>query len=71
MDKDRAVPSAYFLSSSKARKATTNHLISVRLTDELLQRLAQVGNDEGLAMSDTIRLVLERGLAASKRKKSP
>jgi antitoxin component of RelBE/YafQ-DinJ toxin-antitoxin module len=42
------------------------HLISVRLADELLQRLAEVGNEEGLAMSDTIRLVLERGLAARK-----
>jgi len=42
------------------------HLISVRLPDELLQRLAEVGNDEGLAMSDTIRLVLERGLAGRK-----
>jgi antitoxin component of RelBE/YafQ-DinJ toxin-antitoxin module len=38
----------------------------VRLADELLQRLAEVGNEEGLAMSDTIRLVLERGLAARK-----
>jgi hypothetical protein len=29
-------------------------------------RLAEVGNDEGLAMSDTIRLVLERGLGATR-----
>ncbi len=35
-----------------------------------MRRLAEVGNAEGLAMSDTIRLVLERGLAASKRKKN-
>jgi antitoxin component of RelBE/YafQ-DinJ toxin-antitoxin module len=37
-------------------------MVSVRIPEELLQRLAVVGNNEGLAMSDTIRLVLERGL---------
>jgi hypothetical protein len=68
---DRTAPSAYFSAGTRARKATTTHLISVRLTDDLLRRLAEVGNDEGLAMSDTIRLVLERGLGASKRKKQP
>jgi hypothetical protein len=41
----------------------------VRLPEELLQRLAIVGNSEGLAMSDTIRLVLERGLREKKKKK--
>ncbi len=42
------------------------HLVSVRLADDLVRRLAEVGNAEGLAMSDTIRLVLERGLSAIK-----
>jgi hypothetical protein len=42
----------------------------VRLSDDLVRRLAVVGNDEGLAMSDTIRVVLERGLTAPKRKKT-
>lgn len=65
---DRPAPSAYFATSTRAAKSTTSHLISVRLSDDLLGRLAQVGNAEGLAMSDTIRLVLERGLAASKKK---
>ena len=69
MDEERTAPSAYFSAGTRAHKSTTNHLISVRLTDDLLRRLAEVGNDEGLAMSDTIRLVLERGLATSKRKK--
>jgi len=60
-------PSKYFSASSRERAAArTQHLISVRLPDELLQRLAEVGNEEGLAMSDTIRLVLERGLAGRK-----
>jgi hypothetical protein len=62
----RPVPSAYFQAASRASRAPTNQLISVRLPDDLIRRLAEVGNDEGLAMSDTIRLVLERGLAATK-----
>ena len=60
-------PSQYFSASGRERAAArAQHLISVRLPDELLQRLAEVGNEEGLAMSDTIRLVLERGLAGRK-----
>ena len=59
-------PSRYFSASGRERTGRTPHLISVRLPDELLQRLAEVGNEEGLAMSDTIRLVLERGLAGRK-----
>jgi len=43
-------------------------LVSVRLPVDLLERLATVGNEQGLALSDTIRLVLERGL--NERKKS-
>lgn len=59
-------PSRYFQTSGRERSGLQTNLISVRLADELLQRLAEVGNEEGLAMSDTIRLVLERGLAARK-----
>ena len=60
-------PSRYFSISGRERSGSrAQHLISVRLADELLQRLAEVGNEEGLAMSDTIRLVLERGLAGRK-----
>ncbi len=62
-------PSTYFDASSRKTKATNSQLISVRLPEELLQRLAVVGNDQGLSMSDTIRLVLERGLRASSTKK--
>ena len=63
-------PSRLFSTSSRERSGgRAQHLISVRLPDELLQRLAEVGNEEGLAMSDTIRLVLERGLAGRKAAK--
>lgn len=58
-------PSGYFSTSRRARKTSQNHLISVRLSDDLMRRLAVVGNEEGLSMSDTIRLVLERGLIDS------
>jgi hypothetical protein len=69
---NRVTPSQYFVAPSRAKRNTTSGLVSVRLSDELLRRLAEVGNEQGLAMSDTIRLVLERGLAAPlpKRKKS-
>lgn len=70
--KERQTPSQYFAVPSRAKRNTTSGLVSVRLPDDLLRRLAEVGNEEGLAMSDTIRLVLERGLAAaqSQRKKA-
>jgi hypothetical protein len=69
---ERQTPSQYFAVASRAKRNTTTGLVSVRLPDDLLRRLAEVGNEQGLAMSDTIRLVLERGLAASppKRRKA-
>ncbi|HXY46167.1 MAG TPA: hypothetical protein VEH29_18420 [Acidimicrobiales bacterium] len=70
---ERQTPSQYFAVASRAKRNTTSGLVSVRLPDDLLRRLAEVGNEQGLAMSDTIRLVLERGLAASppnKRKRN-
>jgi hypothetical protein len=62
-------PSQRFLASAREGKAKSSQLISVRLPLELLERLADVGNDEHLSMSDTIRLVLERGLRAAPKKK--
>ena len=62
MAKRTKKPSEYFASSRRQRKASDQHLISVRLSDDLMQRLATVGNEEGMSMSDTIRLVLELGL---------
>jgi hypothetical protein len=59
-------PSRYFTSSSRLGQRSSSRLISIRLPEGLLQRLAKVGNVEALGMSDTIRLVLERGLNATK-----
>ena len=55
--------------SARAGQRSSSRLISVRLPEDLLQRLADVGNAEALGMSDTIRLVLERGLNATKNTK--
>jgi len=60
------LPSRYFASSSRLGQRSSSRLISIRLPEDLLQRLASVGNAESLGMSDTIRLVLERGLSATK-----
>ena len=59
-----------FAITKKAQGKKSSRLISVRLPEELLGRLAEAGNAESLSMSDTLRLVLERGLAAGKQKKS-
>jgi metal-responsive CopG/Arc/MetJ family transcriptional regulator len=66
---DRHSPAQYFMAASRAKRGSTSQLISVRLPEDLVQRLAEVGNEEGLAMSDTIRVVLERGLSKSRGKK--
>jgi hypothetical protein len=55
--------------SSRIAPRASSRLISIRLPEDLLQRLAEVGNAEALGMSDTIRLVLERGLNATKNSK--
>jgi metal-responsive CopG/Arc/MetJ family transcriptional regulator len=60
------LPSRYFAMSARAGQRSSSRLISVRLPEDLLQRLADVGNAEALGMSDTIRLVLERGLNTTK-----
>ena len=60
-------PSKYFEASSRNSGRPATQLISVRLPEELLQRLAEIGNEEGLAMSDTLRLVLERGIRSGKK----
>ncbi|MHB1446999.1 MAG: hypothetical protein ACYCTI_01675 [Acidimicrobiales bacterium] len=62
-------PSSYFRAASSSQRRTTSQLVSIRFPEELLQRLAEVGNEEGLSLSDTVRLVLERGLAHTERKK--
>jgi len=64
-------PSQRFISSNRVLKNKTSQLISVRLPEDLLERLAAAGNAEGFTMSDTIRIVLERGLRAAPKKKGP
>ena len=59
-------PSRYFTTSSRLGQRSSSRLVSIRLPEDLLQRLAEVGNAEALGMSDTIRLVLERGLNTTK-----
>ena len=63
-------PSRYFRASSPPRRAGANQMVSIRLPEELLQRLAEVGNEEHLSLSDTVRLVLERGLTTTERRKA-
>jgi hypothetical protein len=62
-------PSSYFRAASPPRRSGTSKLVSIRLPEELIQRLAEVGNEEGLSLSDTVRLVLERGLTTTERRK--
>lgn len=62
----KSSPSRYFSQQTRLGGGPKAHMVSVRLSDDLIQRLAEIGNDEGLALSDTIRLVLERGLDAGK-----
>lgn len=66
------LPSMKFTAKNRgnAAKSSNNNLISVRLPEDLLARLAEVGNEEGFVMSDTIRMVLERGLRATKEKRN-
>ncbi len=66
---DKMSPSQMFVGSTRKARSSSSHLISVRLPEELLERLADIGNKQGLAMSDTIRLVLERGIRATDQPK--
>lgn len=59
--------SRYFDHPQTRTRQETEH-VNLRLPVTMLERLAEVGRDEKLGMSDTIRLVLERGLAKSRRK---
>ena len=63
-------PSNYFSTTSRARLGSDSpKMVSMWLPDELIKRLAsEVGNKAGLSMSDTIRTVLEDGLAVRNSK---
>lgn len=41
-------------------------VVNVRLSEDLLQRLAAFGNAQQLNLTDTLRALLEEGLAATK-----
>jgi hypothetical protein len=60
--KSTSTPSQRFKQANRKVSGTGSELISLRLAPELLEQLAEVGNEQGLSMSDTIRLVLARGL---------
>jgi len=62
---DQTSPSEFFDVSARQSRTTTR-LVSVRLPEELVRRLAVVGNGEGTTLSETIRRVLERGLGQAK-----
>lgn len=66
---EQAPPSELFDLSARQSRGRTR-LISVRLPEELVLRLAAVGNDEGMTMSETIRRVIERGLGQGKPAKA-
>jgi hypothetical protein len=70
MAKRRSSASEYFATSTRQSGGSSSHMVSVRLPEDLVQRLSEVGNEEGLSLSDTIRVVLERGLSAGKRPRS-
>jgi hypothetical protein len=68
MTENQSVGKLFNASSRNGQRGSTR-MVSVRIPEELLLRLAEVGNEEGLALSDTMRLVLERGLNQRRGKK--
>jgi predicted DNA binding CopG/RHH family protein len=62
---DQQSPSQLFNVTTRSKSKSSSRLISIRLPETLLAQLAEVGNEQGLAMSDTIRLVLDRGIRAA------
>jgi hypothetical protein len=68
MTESQSVGKLFNANSRNGMRGSTR-MVSVRIPEELLLRLAEVGNEEGLALSDTMRLVLERGLNQRRGKK--
>jgi len=69
-DPNQESPSSLFDVASRKGRSRASRLVSVRLPDDLLRQLAVVGNEDGATMSETIRRVLERGLATPKPAKT-
>ena len=65
----RTPPSSLFANRSyAASKRETKTALNFRVEPSLLADLASVGNDEGLNLSDTCRLLLQEAIAARKAK---
>lgn len=57
--------SRYANSPARSTRTYTAPPLNVRVTEEVAAALAAVGEKEGTGYSDTVRLVIERGLRAS------
>lgn len=55
-------PAALF-GRSRVNRDKTTHIVNVRLSTAQVEALAEYGNANRLNLSDTLRAVLERGLA--------
>ena len=64
MNADLATPASHFRNPGRyiRRSGQPIACVSTRLPEDLLQRLAAFGNQSNLSMSQTVRLLLERGL---------
>ena len=58
-------PRNLFLKKGRAERGG-EHFVSVRVPDDLMQRLARWGNDSGYTLSESVRAALELGLDAAK-----
>lgn len=64
---ERNTPASRFAaynSKGGTRDIRKSEHVNLRLTPDLIDELTAVGNVEGLSMSDTIRMVLWRGIRA-------
>lgn len=62
---ERSPGTAARYANAYKRSASSGEVASLRLDAALLTEIKQVGDEEGLSQSDTIRLLLRRGLRAS------
>jgi hypothetical protein len=61
-------PGAYFSNRGTRSSSERKTAINLRVEPQLLADLAEVGNDEGLNLSDTCRLLMREAIAARKVK---
>lgn len=57
-----ASPRLLFRSKGRGANGLDGVAISVRIPADLLQRLANYGNDQSLTLAETVRRILELGL---------